>query len=191
MFVHTYEYGQKRRSIATPKDPATVAECPRCHDSWFFFERPATIEVVTGDRTVEPAFAERLVLDNSKAATPLKRTHSISREWKKTISLESEQTRTEQVTLGLAIEGVSLGTMAEQAIRSKHSLSEEQTYTYTDSLDFEVPAGTIRRVTLSFNHTWQHGTLILTDPEEDPVRIPYKVIDSLTMDVAQEDEKVS
>ena len=189
LFTHTYEHGgKKRRTLTEPKDPAAVAECPRCHGNWFYFERPATIEVVKGNRSIEPAFSEALLLDNAKGATALKRTHTISREWSKTISLVEEEIDTKQAKLGLSIEGVGLETLAEQAIRSELSLSEEEKHIFSDALEFEVPAATRRRVTLTFNHNWQHGTLILTDPESGSVQIPYKVVDSLTMDVIQEDE---
>lgn len=191
LFTHTYEYGaQKRRTITNPKDLAAVAECPRCHGSWFYFERPATIEVVPGERSTEVAFTESLTLDNSKGTTPLKRNRSISREWTKAISLESEQSDTKQTTFGLSTQGVSLSSMAEQAIRSKFSISEEQKHIYTDELEFEVPAGTKRRVVLTFNHNWQHGKLILAEPEGGMVEVPYRFVDSLTLDVAQEDNQV-
>ncbi|HVQ57733.1 MAG TPA: hypothetical protein VMS60_02385 [Solirubrobacterales bacterium] len=192
LFTHTYEFGgEKKRTISYPKDPATVAECPRCHGSWFYFERPATIEIVKGERSVEPAFTEELTLDNSKGANSLKRSQSISREWTKEVSLEGEQVNTEQSTFGVAIQGVSLGAMAEQAIRSKHSLSEGQKQTYTDTLDFEVPVGVRRRVVLTFKHNWQHGKLVLAEPDGDSIEIPYKVVDFLTMDVSQQDEQVA
>jgi hypothetical protein len=191
-FTYTYEFGgRKRRTVTNPRDPAAVAECPRCHGSWFYFERPATIEIIMGDRSIEPSFTESLILDNSKGATSLKRSQSISREWTKTVLIEGEQVKTRQTTLGLSMQGVSLGSMAEQAIRSKHSLSEERKETYTDLLEFEVPPGTKRRVVLTFNHNWQHGKLILTSPEGDPIEIPYRVVDFLTMDVTQEDEQVN
>lgn len=190
-FAHTYEFGgQKRRTVTNPKDPAAIAECPRCHRRWFFFERPVTFEILEGERTTEVAFTEDMILDNSKGATPLMRNRSISREWAKTISLESERTDTKQAKFGLSSQGISLESMAEQAIRSKYARSEEQSQTFTDDLQFEVPPGTKRRVVLTFNHNWQHGKLVLVKPEDDPVEIPYRIVDGLTLDVAQEDEPV-
>jgi DNA-directed RNA polymerase subunit RPC12/RpoP len=190
LLTHTYEYGgEKRRTFTNPKDPAAVAECPRCHGRWFFFERPVTIEVVEDLRTTEVASTDEMVLDNSKGRTPLKRSQSISREWTQTVAVEQERTDGTQTKFGLAAQGVSLETMAEQAVRSKYSISETQKLTRTDELQLDVPAGTKRRLVMTFKRTWQHGKLVLTPADGDPVEVPYKVVADVTLDVAQVDEQ--
>lgn len=172
-----------------PKDPAAVAECPKCHGRWFIYEQARTIEVREGSREDEVAYQDEILLDNSRGASPMKRKQTITREWTETLEIELENSETSEVTAKIGGDVASLQAMAQNALKSTYRLSQTETKTFSDELEFEVPAGVRRRVILTFKRVWQHGVLELRSKEGEPAtEVPYKLVVGLKFDMAFEDD---
>ena len=82
---------------------------------------------------------------------------------------------------------VNLTAVAKNTVSSSYKVSRTETKTFSDELEFEVPAGVSRRVTLTFNRVWQLGHLRLAHDDGTSAEIPFRVVVGLSLDVAQED----
>lgn len=184
----TYEPSGRVRRIRRPTDPASLSECPRCHQRWFYYQQPDQIEVLETRQSSDELRREEFVLDNTKGTSTLKRTRSVSEEWTQAYSLEREETDTATITGTLGVDGgPSAAVTAEQALKERFAISEQKKRTFTEEISFEVPPGVSRSVLLTFKRTWQHGTIRVTPPDEEAFEVPFKVATALMMDVAQED----
>jgi hypothetical protein len=97
VYTTTYEPNGRVRRILNPTHPAALAECPYCHERWFFFTQPVDVEIVETGRTYEMAKTDKMVLDNRRGRSPLVRKYTISEEWSQEYEIEREHSDTESV----------------------------------------------------------------------------------------------
>jgi phage FluMu protein Com len=189
LYDRTYEPNGRVRRIFKPTDPASLSECPRCHQRWFFYKQPDEIEVLETHQSTDELRREEIELDNSRGVSELKRTRSVSEEWTQSYTLEREETMSAGVKGTFGVDGgPKVEVTAEQALKERFAISEQKKRTFAEEISFEVPPGVVRKVTLTFKRTWQHGTIRLTPPGESPVEVPFKVVAALQMDITQVDE---
>lgn len=184
-----YVNGHKVSGIrfTPPKDKSAVAQCPKCHGRWPVYERDASIEVIEGPRESVPAFTEEFTLDNSRGRSALRRTKTITHEWAQTIELSTERIDAEETGLTFGNDVVKITEVAKNSVSSNYKVSRTDSKTFSDELDFEVPEGVSRLVTLTFNRVWQLGRIRLTHEEGTSVEVPFRLVVGLNLDVAQED----
>lgn len=189
LYSRTYEYGGKVKRIRTPRDPAALAECPRCNGRWFYYEQPTVTEFVETHQTVEVIRTEEMHFDNVRATSPLRRTDTVTEEWAQSYDLEVEQTAAEGTKLSLGLEkGPSVDVTAEQSLKQRFAISEQKRRTFTQEIPIEVPPGVKRTVILTFKRIWQHGTISLRPAEGPSITMPFKVVINVRMDQAQVDD---
>ena len=188
-YWHDYVNGYKVSGLrfTPPKDRSAVAQCPKCHGSWPVYERETSIEIIEGPRESVPAFTEGFTLDNGRGRSTLRRTRSITHEWSQLIELSTERVEAGESGLTVGNDLVSITAVAKNSVSSSYKISHAETKTFSDELEFEVPEGLSRRVTLTFNRVWQLGRLRLTHEDGTSAEIPFRVVVGLTLDVAQED----
>ncbi len=197
MYTLTYEPDGRVRRILPPTDPASLVECPRCHQRWFFFTQPVRIDFVDGKQWAKEAYVDEMVLDNRKGSSPLVRKRTVSEEWTQTYEVEREETQTNTTKLSAGVEhGPSIEVTAEQALKERYSISEQKKQVYTEELAFEVPPGVCRHVRIIFKEVWQAGIVRLSLPtagqqaeakETNNVEIPFRAVINVAMDLVQED----
>lgn len=192
LLLYTRDYVDGRAvspwRFGPPKDPSTIQECPKCSGRWSVYGTPMKIEVEEGNRESEVAYQEEIVLDNLRGKSLLKRKKTISEEWTQTLDLGSERSATQESSLRLGNDTIGITEMAQNALKTTYRLSQGQTKTYSEELDFEVPAGVRRRVTLIFKRVWQYGRLRFEDDGRS-MEIPFKVVVGLELDVTQDDRR--
>ncbi len=197
LYTTTYEPTGRVRRVLNPTDPLSLAECPRCHQRWFYFEQPLQIEFIEGPRESEEGELSELVLDNRRGTSDLKRKRTVTQEWTQRYEVERENTETVGAKLGANIGAIAtLEVTAEQALKERYAVSEEKREVYTEELSFEVPAGVCRKVRLAFKHHWQAGVIRVRLPssgnpgesqEAEQLEVPFRVMVDVSMDLAQED----
>lgn len=178
---------KKGINFGAPKDNSTVFQCPKCGGEWLAYQRDAIIEVLEGERQSVVAFSEEFTLDNSRGRSAFKRTKSISHEWSQAIELSTDETQSEEFGFKIGNAAANINTVAKSILSSNYKISQTETKTYSDSLEFEVPAGVSRHVTLSFKRVWQSGRIHLNYESEAGIFVPFKIVVGLEMDVTQED----
>lgn len=190
---YTHQYVDGRRvdglRFGPLKDPAAMSECPKCKFRWFVYERRLTVDIVEGERTSEVVAEQVMKLDNSAGSSPLRRTKEIKEEWSRHLEVDRETSTKEQEGLVIGQKDVvAFSLLAENALKVNYRTVEETRRTYTETFAFEVPAGVVRTVTFTFRQIWQHGTVRGHGPDGTVVECPYRVVDSIELDVKQVDE---
>jgi hypothetical protein len=187
LFTRTFEFdGTKKRVFTEPKDPAAVAECPKCDGRWFVFDRPSKLEAIETATTTEVDSRQEIHLDNSRGTSPLQRKVTISREWTQTLTIGAEVSESGELGAGIGTEPLTLSAKVAQAVKATYSISQEQKRTYSDEVQFEVPPGVWRTAVLTFQRVLQHGVMRLSDDDGDR-EFPFSFVANLSLDVAQED----
>lgn len=182
--------GHERTGIhfSVPKDESAVSECMRCGHRWPIYEREGSIEVLEGGRESVFAYSEEFTLDNSNGRSPLRRTKSISQVWQHIVEIGMDQTQAREEGLKFGPKALSVTTVARNTLSSTYKITSSETKTFTDTLDFDVPPNTARKVVLTYNRVWQIGVIKLTTHEDGPqIVVPYRLVIGLAFDVAQHD----
>lgn len=195
-YTTTYEPSGRVRRILNPTDPRSLAECPRCHQRWFYFEQPLQVDFVEERRWSEEGTVSELTLDNRRGVSELNRRQTVTQEWTQRYEVEREKSESVGAKLGADLGAIAtLELTAEQTLKERYSVSEEKKEVYTEELTFEVPAGVCRTVRLTFREQWQGGVVSVQlppsgpagDPPGEELRVPYRVMVGMSMDLAQED----
>ena len=174
--------------ITSPEVESLIHECPKCKGQWAAYDRPMTIEVIEGPSESEVGVHQRELVDNSGGTSVLTMRKSISHEWRRSITFGREISDATKLGLTLGGDAASLSLTAENALKSTYSVLQEETATYTQELEFEVPVGVRRVVGLTFRRILRTGILKLQDADGGTAEVPYKVAVGLEVDVSQTDE---
>jgi hypothetical protein len=173
--------------INPPDDASLIHECPKCQGRWAAYERPVTIQVIEGPSESEVEITQEIMLDNAHGTSILKRRKTITHEWRRSITVGQEISSSTQLGLKLGGDVASLGLTAENALKANYSVLQEETSTYSEELEFEVPVGVRRVVGLTFRRILHAGVLRLQDADGASADVPYKVAVGLELDVSQTD----
>ncbi|PZS32447.1 MAG: hypothetical protein DLM58_09790 [Pseudonocardiales bacterium] len=174
-------------NFSESRDEAAVSECGQCKGRWAIYKRDMLIEVIEGRRESAPAFTEEFTLDNTRGRSNLKRTKSITHEWSTEIEVGESTAATDESSVRLGGKVLDIGSVATNTLSSNYKVDKTESRTFSESVDFEVPPGTCRLVTLTFRHIWQLGEIRLTDDDGAQLDIPYKVSVGFELDVRQDD----
>ncbi|BBY15688.1 hypothetical protein MLIT_12800 [Mycolicibacterium litorale] len=168
--------------------PSAVAECPKCKGTWPVWEREQVLEVCETAREVTFSHEEAFTLDNRSARSLLKRTKSIEHQWSQVLEIGREESKASEVSAKLPVAGMEFGALAKNTLSSTYKITASQSQTFTDTLEFEVPPGVSRTVTLKFKKLWQCGHVVLRDHQGAEIaRAPFRVVVGLDLDVSQND----
>lgn len=189
LYVRDYVDGKEVTAwrFSAIEDASAIEECPKCNGRWFVYDRQMVVEVVEDNRELEVAYSDEFVLDNLNGRSTLHRKKTIGQQWTQVLDLSTEETSAHEASLTLGNDVMSLSAMAQNAVKTAYKISEEQTRTYSEELEFDVPAGVRRRVTLTYKRVWQHGRLLLRREDEGSLEFPFKVLVSMELDVRQDD----
>ena len=152
------------------------------------WEREQVLEVFETGRETAPTHTQDFVLDNRSGRSILRRTKSIEHGWTQTFELGQEHTAVNEAGAKLSVAGMEFGALARNTVASNYRVSSTQTQVFRDALEFEVPPGVLRTVTLGFKNIWQCGSVLLRDTSGCEVaRAPFRVVVGVDLDVSQHD----
>ncbi|MGB0929454.1 MAG: hypothetical protein ACPGVB_01670, partial [Chitinophagales bacterium] len=136
--------------------------------------------------TYESNSSELRTIDNSRSNGIVRRRLIISREWKKTISLQEEDYNrsTKKAKIGLSFLGLE-GEL-EEAIQTKYNFTRQETKIFSEEVELEVGPSSKIVLRIDWKTIWQNGIIELENPTGDIIFFPYKIAKGITFDQHQE-----
>ncbi len=175
-----------------------MAQCLNCENTWPYFSGAAVprsegefriIEVIETHQSQEEFRTEQQRIDNSKSSIEMERRITISQEWSKSVVIEKEDAKKAGAEINIGVnEAANFKATAEQAIKSKYTVSEDTKRTFSESILLKVPGKTNTLLTLIWKRNWQHGIIRIVDQNGAFHEIPFKTIVGLSFDQTQVDE---
>jgi len=136
------------------------------------------------DLIARPSGREVIELTNSSNAAITRRL-SLSREFSKTVVVQTERTKTFHAGIEVsAVQMVKGSAYAENVIRQQYGVTLVQKESYTDEVSIEVPAKTDLQVFVQWKEIWRSGIVHVTEAEMPIVTdYPFETLIRVTFDV--------
>lgn len=168
-----------------------TAQCPKClatlpvwrNDSALKPTSAWTVQaVVETERFEEPIGNDERVIDASKTSAAVARNLTFTKEWSRSLTIESEKTNTHSVAAGLGFDSISIRSTAEAAVRNRYEVSTTDHEAHTEEMSINVPAGTRQRIILHWKRVWQRGIVQLVDKSGRQLDVPFNIAVDVTFD---------
>jgi hypothetical protein len=130
---------------------------------------------------IRPGNDER-VIDASKTSATIVRNVTFSKEWSRSLTIESEESKTRSTSAGLDVDSISIRSTAEQALRNKYSVSTTERETRTEEMSISIPGGTKQQIILQWKRVWQKGIVQLVDKSGRRIDLPFSAAVDVTFD---------
>lgn len=186
-------------------DKLAIAECKKCYQKWNIFDNSDLHittsneekkdnnlkfkDIIQSERFEESIGYEERNVDNSRSSVNSTRRFTVSREWKKTYTIDYEHSEYIDGEIGIGINSIlNLKLLAEQTISSKYSLSKEEKHFYEEEIIIEIPKKTKVKILIYWKRIWQKNLILFNDKENRIIQIPFKFVTGLTFDQSQIDE---
>jgi hypothetical protein len=127
---------------------------------------------------------EEREIDNSKNDGLVKRKLTISREWKKTISIDKEKTNHYKGKIGFPY-GLIEGEISKSVAETYGSTQEDTRY-FSEEVELEVAAHSKIILFVKWKIIWQNGEIEVFSNTNEKIKIPFKIVKGITFDQTQE-----
>lgn len=179
------------------RDKQSKASCPKCGATWNVFgttapqpaDSPPTewrVDEVRETHRFEQAIGtDRQVVDASNFDSNVTQKLVFSRQWRQSVTVDSEKTVTN--TSGGSLDILDLATLeasAETAIRDGYSTEDSTERTTSREIEVTVNAGTAMEVKLHWKKVLQGGVVVFAGPGGATAEVPF----ALTVDVTFDQE---
>jgi hypothetical protein len=150
--------------------------------------------VIETGRLEEPIGNDERVIDASQTSATIVRNLTFTKDWSRTLTIESEKAKT--ISMGgslnmggaLNIGGLTVQSSVEEAVRDKYGVSATDRETHTEEMSISVPGGTRQRIVLQWKRLWQKGIVRLLDVSGNQVDVPFGIAVGVTFDQTVVDE---
>lgn len=149
--------------------------------------QPARVEVIETDQFEEPLGEEARVIDNRHSATGVTRSVRASREWSRTLSIGSDQTRTYGGEVGGGVAWLKVKGNVEQELKRSYSTEASTKQEFSEEITITVPERTSVRLVLRWKRIWQRGVVRVTEADGVVYDVPFQVVVNITFDQSQHD----
>lgn len=150
-------------------------------------QQPARVEVIETDQFEEHLGEEARVIDNRHSATGVTRSVRASREWSRTLSIGSDQTRTYGGEIGGGVAWLKVKGNVEQELKRSYSTEIATKQEFSEEITITVPERTSVRLVLRWKRIWQRGVVRVTEPDGVVYDVPFQVVVNITFDQLQHD----
>lgn len=177
------------------RDKGSTATCPKCDVRWNVFGAAAPAqpaespsewrvdEVRETHRFEQPLGTDRQVVDAKGFGSDVTQKLSFSRQWRQSITVDSEKTVTQSLSGSLKfVDVASLESSAETAVKDGYSAEDSTERTSTREVEVEVKAGTAMEVLLHWKKVWQGGVVVFNGPDGATLEMPFAVAVDVTFD---------
>jgi hypothetical protein len=168
-----------------------TAQCPKClatlpvwrHDSASKSDSTWTVQaIVETERFEERIGNDERVIDASNTSATIVRNITFSKEWSRSLTIESEESSSRSMSTGLDLNSISIRSTAEQALRNRYNVSTTERETRTEEMSISVPGGTRQQIILQWKRVWQKGIVQLADKTGRRIDLPFNVAVDVTFD---------
>jgi hypothetical protein len=125
------------------------------------------------------------IIDNAKSASPVTRTFRVSREWTRTLSVDTESVR--RLTTGTELPLLKLKAEVEQAIRNHFASTFQETRTFEDTVVITAAPYTRTEVTFTWKEVRQKGAVTALRGSVAEAELHFESIIGLAFDQKQSD----
>jgi hypothetical protein len=148
---------------------------------------PRVVEVVETGQFEEPLGEEVRLIDNRNSGTGVTRSVKASREWSRTLTVGSEQTRTLGAEVSGGVSWLKAKGNIESELQRTYSLENNSRHLFEEEITISVPERTSVRLVLRWKRIWQRGVVRLDQGDGTVTEVPYQVVVNVTFDQSQED----
>jgi hypothetical protein len=164
--------GNNLKNKYNTKHPTIINEKPKFHLK----------KITEINTTYEPAGTEERIVDNLKSNGLVRRRLTISKEWKKTISLNTLSSNSLTAKAGIPY----LTLEVEQMLQNTYNVSFEETKYFSEEVELEIGAHSKIVLNINWKTIWQNGEIELETSHGEHISIPFKVAKGITFDQIQE-----
>ncbi|MDJ1168530.1 hypothetical protein PMG71_03710 [Roseofilum sp. BLCC_M154] len=202
MGVHTkVEYyfadGTRASNLHSVDPTLSHARCSICGYQWNVrpnttIEQPKQVKVLSvteTSRSQENIGDDKRIIDNLKSPAILRRKFTVSKNWKRSYTIEYEAVQVDGHEFSLGIQGTGLKFLTEESLRRQYSISENSQETYTEEVEIEVPAFTRLAVIFHWKRILQNGSIRITNNQGQEFDIPFHIVAGLTFDQLQYEDR--
>ena len=149
---------------------------------------PQILGFVETGQVEEPLGQEVRVIDNRQSSTGVTRSVKATREWSRSLTVGTEQTRSTELEAEakfakwLAIKG-----KIENELQRNYSMETSSKHVFEESLTISAPPRTTIRLVLHWKRIWQEGVVRLSHYDGTISEVPYKFVVNITFDQSQQD----
>ncbi len=141
-------------------------------------------EISEINTTYQQVGTEERIIDNLKSNGLVKRRLTITREWKKIISIDREANSYYKGKIGLPY-GLIEGDISK-SLTEKYGSSLEETKSFSEEIELEIAAHSKIILTITWKLIWQNGEIEVFSDSNEKIVIPYKIVKGITFDQMQE-----
>lgn len=176
-------------------DRGALARCRRCTQTWPVFAAqqvavqpaaapaagPTNVELIETIRSEDPLGDEIRRIDNSGAATSVRRL-KFSRRWTQRYEVLVDRTERSGSGFDLSAGGLlRLKAESESAIKRTYGITGESEQTFSEELELTLQPHTAVVLTVHWKRIWQEGVAVIHSPT-GLARVPYRAITGVTFD---------
>lgn len=179
---------------ALMRDKGSTATCPKCDATWNVYGASTPVapkassewrveEVRETHRFEQPLGTDRQVVDAKDFDSDVTQKLSFSRQWRQSVTIESEKVATQSSGVSLAV--LDIATMeanAETVVRDNYSTEDSSERTSTREVEVTVKGGTAMEVLLHWKKVWQGGVVVFEGPDGATVEMPFALAVDVTFD---------
>lgn len=206
----------RRNTPISDMDISTVAQCPRCKQSWSVFNTnssnshnnptpstqntpPNTVhsrdvlevskfQIIEASREEEALGSDRRTIDNSRGSGSITRKLTLTKEWSKTYTIDFQKAVKTNIAGDFSIlKLLTFKSTIEGDLRKKYSISETVKNVYTDEVAVTIEPRSKAVYNFDWKRIWQKGTIKCLDQVDQVVAfIPFKVVVEVTFDIIAE-----
>lgn len=149
---------------------------------------PQILGFVETGQVEEPLGQEVRVIDNRQSGTGVTRSVKASREWSRSLTLGTEQTRSAELEAGAKFtKWLSIKGKIEAELQRNYSMETSSKHVFEESLTISAPPRTTIRLVLHWKRIWQEGVVRLSHYDGTISEVPYKFVVNITFDQSQQD----
>lgn len=177
------------------RDKKATARCPKCDATWPVFgattpqpaDPPPTewrVDEVRETHRFEQALGtDRQVVDATGFDSKVTQKLVFSRQWRQSVTVESEKAVTHSSGGSLAIlDLATLEASAVTAIKDGYSTEDSTERTTSREIEVTVNAGTTMEVQLHWKKVLQAGVVVFAGPNGATVEVPFALAVDVTFD---------
>jgi hypothetical protein len=176
------------------RDKGSTATCPKCNVTWNVYGASAPVvpetpsewrveEVRETHRFEQPLGTDRQVVDAKDFDSDVTQKLSFSRQWRQSVTIESEKISTQSSGVSLAVLDIAtLESNAETVVRDNYSTEDSSERTSTREVQVTVKGGTAMEVLLHWKKVWQGGVVVFEGPNGATIEMPFALAVDVTFD---------
>lgn len=177
---------------------SAIAACQRCGGTWPLWASQqsaptteATVRIREHGRTAEPIGDDVQEVNNSASSITSTRRLQITRRWRQACEIQAEGTHTS--TQGITLSAGTLAKFtatAEEAVKRHYSVTTEEEQTFSEEIEYTIPARTTTEVRLHWKRLWQEGRVTVTTYDgavPTTISAPFRLVLGVTFDQESRD----